>query len=64
MGELGAEPSLLRPGLPVPAIRVDVTDVVMKGAMNEVTYQTTLRLRETPPGGNINMSTYIVWYRD
>ena len=41
-----------------------VTDVVMKGAMNEVTYQTTLRLRETPPGGNINMSTYIVWYRD
>ncbi|MEE2786510.1 MAG: peptide-N-glycosidase F-related protein [Myxococcota bacterium] len=50
------------PGLPVEAQRIEITDKVQLGSTNELTYQTSLRLRETPPGGDVNLSAYIVWY--
>ena len=51
------------PGLPVDAIRIDITEQVMAGAVNEVTYSASLA-GEEPRGGNIDLSAYVVWYRD
>jgi len=49
------------PGYPVDALRVDVTEDVMLGAENELTYQAMFAGGE-PRGGNIDLSTYVVYY--
>ena len=51
------------PGLPVEAIRMDITEQVMLGGINELTYAASLA-GEAPRGGNIDLSVYTVWYVD
>ncbi len=51
------------PGLPVDAIRIDITEQMMLGAVNEVTYTASLAGQE-PRGGSIDLSAYVVWYND
>ncbi len=50
------------PGLPVDAVRMDVTDDVTLGAENELTYEASFA-GGAPRGGNIDLSTYVVYYR-
>jgi len=52
------------PGMPVDAIRQDVTAWVDLGADNELTYTASLGRRGEPRGGDIALSTYVVWYAD
>ncbi|MCB9540512.1 MAG: hypothetical protein H6704_30200 [Myxococcales bacterium] len=49
------------PGLPVDAIRIDVTEHVQPGMENTVTYRGQFGARE-PAGGDIALSAYVVWY--
>ena len=50
------------PGLPVAPIRLDVTNEVTLGATNTLTYSATLGSEGEPGGGNIDLSTFVVWY--
>ena len=51
------------PGMPVNAIRQDITDLVDLGVENELTYSANLAGR-APGGGNIELSTHVVWYTE
>jgi hypothetical protein len=51
------------PGWPVDAMRMDITDFLSGGDMDQVTYSANLAGGE-PGGGNIDLSVYIVWYQD
>ena len=52
------------PGLPVDHIRVDITDLVQFGQVNQLTYSANFRGQVgTTGGGNISLSTYVVWYQ-
>lgn len=53
------------PGLPVEAMRFDITEHVTFGAKNEVAYTASYEDRfgpTTPPGGSISLSTYVAWF--
>ncbi len=49
------------PGLPVDAVRVDVTEHVTPGEEAELTYRGNFRGME-PRGGDIALNAYLVWY--
>jgi len=49
------------PGLPVDAVRFDITDEVELGAENVLTYRGQFASGE-PRGGNVDMSTFVVFY--
>ena len=49
--------------MPVDAIRQDITDLVDLGVENELTYTANLA-GGAPGGGNIDLSTYVVWYTE
>ncbi|MGE0785263.1 MAG: peptide-N-glycosidase F-related protein [Sandaracinaceae bacterium] len=50
------------PGLPLPVRREDVTSDVMLGMPNELTYTASFAGGE-PRGGDISLSTYVVYFR-
>ncbi len=50
------------PGLPVEPITTDLTAHAIPGAENTLDYTATLGERGEPGGGNIDLSTYVVWY--
>lgn len=54
------------PGLPVAPIVLDMTDQVVPGQENTLTYTSAFYnsagVREDPAGGNISMTAYVVWY--
>jgi hypothetical protein len=50
------------PGLPVEGITRDLTPLVTLGSENMMDYSATLGELGTPGGGNIDLSTYVVWY--
>jgi hypothetical protein len=52
------------PGLPVDARRDDITEQVRLGEANELTYSASFRAGEDPPGGDIALNAYVVWYTD
>jgi hypothetical protein len=49
------------PGLPVDAIRIDITEHVRAGEANALTYRGAFQTG-APRGGNISLSSYVVWY--
>lgn len=49
------------PGLPVELIRLDITEHVQGGMENSLTYQGLLNGGD-PRGGDIALSTYVIWY--
>jgi hypothetical protein len=49
------------PGLPVQALRTDITSLVTAGSANELSLQGTFRT-SAPAGGDIALSAYVVWY--
>jgi hypothetical protein len=51
------------PGLPITPIRVDITEHVRLGEVNEMTYRATLGAEIEPRGGNTALSSYIVYSR-
>ncbi|UJR83965.1 peptide-N-glycosidase F-related protein [Sandaracinus amylolyticus] len=51
------------PGLPVDAVRTDITSQVTLGAENTITYAGRFRTGE-PRGGDIALSAYVVWYAE
>jgi hypothetical protein len=51
------------PGLPVQAVRTDITALVTPGSENELTYEGAFRTG-APNGGDIALSAYVVWYVD
>ena len=50
------------PGLPVNLIRIDLSDYVMSGSENILEYRSTLGSDLDPRGGNVALSTYVVYY--
>lgn len=48
------------PGLPVDHVRLDITELVNPGQENTLTYQAGLG-SAAPGGGNISLSSYVVW---
>ena len=51
------------PGLPVEAGRTDITSMVRLGEVNELTYAGSFGT-SAPAGGDIALSSYVVWYVD
>jgi hypothetical protein len=51
------------PGLAVQPIRADITSMVMIGMPNTLGYQASFGASAPPGGGNIDLSTYVVYYR-
>lgn len=49
------------PGLPVAPIRIDITEHVTPGQANQLEYTGNYR-GGTPAGGDIALSSYVVWY--
>lgn len=50
------------PGLPVDLIRIDITDDVMPGVENTLSYEGQFR-GGAPLGGDIALSAYVIWSR-
>lgn len=50
------------PGLPVEAMRFDITKHVTMGKANDLTYTVSYGADGTPPGGNISLTTYVAWF--
>lgn len=51
------------PGLPVEALRTDITSLVTVGSDNMLDYAATFRTGD-PAGGDIALSSYVVFYED
>jgi hypothetical protein len=49
------------PGLPVPATRTDITSLVTPGTETTLSYTGSYRA-SAPQGGDIALSSYVVWY--
>lgn len=62
-GNWAPERAFWCPGLPVDAIRIDITDRVTLGQENTLTYAGGVGPSSTPGGGNISLSSYLVYYR-
>lgn len=62
-GNWAPERAFWCPGLPVTPIHVDITEHVQLGMENQLTYRGTLRSNTEPRGGNIALSSYVVYSR-
>lgn len=62
-GNWAPERAFWCPGLPVEPIHIDLTEHVELGAENQLTYRATLGADIEPRGGDIALSTYIVYSR-
>ena len=62
-GNWAPERAFWCPGLPVHPIHIDVTDQVQLGIENQLTYRAMLRADIEPRGGDIALSTYMVYSR-
>lgn len=49
------------PGVPVEAMRIDITEQVNLGETNTLNYRGNYRGSETLGGGSISLSSYVVW---
>ena len=45
-------------------LRIDLTDQVTPGEESALTYRASYRANDVPPGGDIALSSYVVWYAD
>lgn len=63
LGNWAPERAYWCPGLAVEPIRVDITSLVTIGAPNMVGYAGSLGASGAPGGGDIDLSTYVVYYR-
>lgn len=61
-GNWGPERAYWCPGLPVEALRTDLTPHLVPGQEAELTYSASFRANSPPPGGDIALSSYVVWY--
>jgi hypothetical protein len=50
------------PGLAVQPIRTDITSMITIGSPNMLSYQASFGASAPPGGGNIDLSTYVVYY--
>jgi hypothetical protein len=63
LGNWAPERAYWCPGLAVEPIRTDITSMVTIGSPNMVSYAGSLGASAPPGGGDIDLSTYVVYYR-
>lgn len=62
LGNWAIERAYWCPGLAVQPIRTDITSMVTVGAPNTLSYTASLGTSSPPGGGDIDLSTYVVYY--